>query len=111
MLIQVMAIREKKGNDDTFIRKNLEVDFVANKNGKKYYIQSALDITNEEKFKQETKSLLNINDAIRIVDKNQMTKDAIIINNMYLSDYTYKQGELVKSAKANQIIKFFSTTQ
>lgn len=59
-----VPIKEKKSNNEnTFIRKNLEVDFVANKNGKKFYIQSALDISNEEKLKQEEKSLLNVDDA------------------------------------------------
>lgn len=46
-------------------RKSLEVDFIANKGNKKYYIQSALEIPSIEKDKQEKKSLLNINDSFK----------------------------------------------
>lgn len=44
-------------------RKQLEVDFVANKGGKKYYIQSALTIEDEAKREQETNSLKRIGDS------------------------------------------------
>lgn len=35
----------------------LEIDFVANKESKKYYIQSTLTVDNEEKRRQEVRSL------------------------------------------------------
>ena len=44
-----------KDEDGKSKRKQLEVDFVANKVGKKYYIQSALTIADEEKRAQEIK--------------------------------------------------------
>ena len=34
-------------------RRQLEIDFVANQGSKRYYIQSAYDITNEDKMKQK----------------------------------------------------------
>jgi predicted AAA+ superfamily ATPase len=45
------------------IRSQLEVDFVVNKTDKRYYIQSALTVANEEKRKQETNSLNRIDDS------------------------------------------------
>ena len=53
----------------------LEVDFVANKNNKRYYIQSALIISDEEKRKQETHSLYRINDSFK---KIVIVRDNII---------------------------------
>lgn len=46
-------------------RRQLEIDFVANQGNKRYYIQSAYDIPNEDKMKQETKSLDKINDSFK----------------------------------------------
>ena len=42
-------------------RKQLEVDFVANKGDKRYYIQSAFALPDEEKREQELASLKRIN--------------------------------------------------
>lgn len=49
------------------IRKQFEVDFVVNDFDKKYYIQSAFAIPNEEKMRQETSSFRNINDSFKRV--------------------------------------------
>ena len=46
-------------------KKQLEIDFVANKGNNKIYIQSALEMKTEEKVKQEQKSLLNVNDFLK----------------------------------------------
>lgn len=46
-------------------RKQYEVDFVANKGSQRYYIQSAFMIPDQAKEKQESSSLLNINDAFK----------------------------------------------
>ncbi|MBR5215025.1 MAG: ATP-binding protein [Bacteroidales bacterium] len=45
------------------IRTQLEVDFVVNKTDKRYYIQSALTVADEEKRKQEINSLNRIDDS------------------------------------------------
>ena len=45
------------------IRSQLEVDFVVNKTDRRYYIQSALTVADEEKRKQEIKSLNRIDDS------------------------------------------------
>ena len=46
-------------------KKQLEIDFVANKGNNKIYIQSALEMKTEDKVKQEQKSLLNVNDFFK----------------------------------------------
>lgn len=46
-------------------RKNYEVDFVAERHGKRYYIQSVLYIPDEEKRKQEIRPLLLIRDSFK----------------------------------------------
>ena len=58
---------ETRVSDKTgkLIRKQLEVDFVVNQGSKRYYIQSALQIPNPEKEKQESASLLKIEDYFK----------------------------------------------
>jgi len=45
------------------VRKQLEIDFVVNRGSKKYYIQSALSISDQSKRAQETASLIKIPDS------------------------------------------------
>ena len=47
------------------IRKQYEVDFVANQGNKRYYIQSAFAIPDEAKVRQETASLTRIDDSFK----------------------------------------------
>jgi uncharacterized protein len=59
------------------LRKQLEVDFVANSGNQRYYIQSAYDIADEAKLQQETKSLDYINDSFKkivVVNKSIVSK-------------------------------------
>ncbi len=46
-------------------KKQLEVDFVATKGSRKYYIQSAFAMSNPEKIAQEQRSLLSIPDSFK----------------------------------------------
>ncbi len=46
-------------------RTQLEVDFIANKGSKRYYIQSAFAIPTEDKRKQETKVFTRIDDSFK----------------------------------------------
>ena len=46
-------------------RNQLEVDFIANKGNKRFYIQSVLSVSEEEKRKKETNSLYRIDDSFR----------------------------------------------
>ena len=54
-----------RGEKNVIERTRLEVDFVANLSSKRYYIQSALSIPDADKMRQETRSLLSINDSFR----------------------------------------------
>lgn len=47
------------------LAKQLEVDFVANLGSKRYYIQSAYDLPDEEKRQQEKASLLALDDSFK----------------------------------------------
>ena len=55
------------GQDGKNVRKQLEVDFVANRGDERCYIQSALSIDDPEKKKQEIESLIRIPDSFRKV--------------------------------------------
>lgn len=64
--------RDKGGKK---IRTQLEIDFVANKGSKRYYIQSALTVADEEKREQETNSLNRVEDSFK---KIVVVKDDIM---------------------------------
>lgn len=64
-----------KDKDRKSKRAQLEIDFVANKGSKKYYIQSALSISDDEKRKQEINSLIRVGDSFK---KIVVVKDNII---------------------------------
>lgn len=51
--------------DGKRLRKQHEVDFVANQGSLRYYIQSAFAMPTDEKERQESASLLNINDSFK----------------------------------------------
>jgi len=71
------------------IRKQLEVDFVCNRGSKRYYIQSAYAIPDEEKRKQEEASLTRIGDSFKkiIIVKdgisNWYTEEGIFVINIF----------------------------
>lgn len=65
--VGVVEIYDRNASDNC-VRRQLEVDFVANKGYDRYYIQSAYAFYGEEKKEQELRSLVNIPDAFeRIV--------------------------------------------
>ena len=59
--VDVGSVEIREGNT----KKQLEIDFVANKGNNKIYIQSALEMKTAEKVRQEQKSLLNVNDFFK----------------------------------------------
>ena len=79
-------------------KKQLEIDFVANKGNNKIYIQSALEMKTKDKVEQEQKSLLNVNDFFKkiiIVGDNIMKsryENGIIIMSIY--DFLLDQNSL-----------------
>lgn len=62
--VSVVEVNKKSG-DGKNIRKQLEVDFVANLGSQRYYIQVAHDISSEEKQDQEYNSLRKIPDSFK----------------------------------------------
>lgn len=56
-----------KNNKPIYMEKDTEVDFVATKGSKTYYIQVALEISDEEKKEQEYRPLRKINDSFKKV--------------------------------------------
>ncbi|HCC04506.1 MAG TPA: AAA family ATPase [Clostridiales bacterium] len=83
--VDVGSVEIREGNK----KKQLEVDFIANKGNNKIYIQSALEMKTKEKVEQEQKSLLNINDFFKkiiIVGENinkSRFENGIIIMSIY----------------------------
>ena len=80
------------------VRKQLEVDFVANKGSQRYYIQSAFEISSKEKMQQETHSFLNISDSFK---KIIIQRQAVIpwhneqgILNIGLFDFLLNPGSI-----------------
>lgn len=57
-----VQLRKEDGSRE---RKQFEVDFVCNMGSKRYYIQSAYRMPDEEKMKQEEASLRNIDDSFK----------------------------------------------
>lgn len=70
-------------------RSQLEVDFVCNKGFERYYIQSALEMSTDEKIRQEMASLRNIDDSFKkiiVVGTHQpfyKNQDGFIIMSVY----------------------------
>lgn len=61
--VGVVETREMRNSELKYSQR--EIDFIANKGGQKYYIQSAYSITSEEKKEQELASLLRVADSFK----------------------------------------------
>lgn len=79
----------QKNDEGKIVHKQLEVDFVCNKGSKRYYVQSAFSIPDNEKMKQESNSLLRIDDSFKkvIVVKDTpapwYTEEGILVIGIY----------------------------
>ncbi len=65
--VNVGLVEVWQANADKWQRKQLEIDFVAERSDKRYYIQSVLYMDNTEKKEQEKASLRNVNDNFKRV--------------------------------------------
>lgn len=89
--VDVGVIETVDRQENDFVYKQLEIDFVANKGNNRIYIQSAFAMPNEEKKKQEERSLLKINDSFKKViivkDYIKRTRDENGIITMSIFDF------------------------
>ncbi|MDY0338687.1 MAG: DUF4143 domain-containing protein, partial [Acholeplasmataceae bacterium] len=81
--VGIVETRKKVNGKEN--RKQLEVDFIINKSDKRYYIQSAYRVENEEKLNQELASFRNINDTF---------KKILVWRDPYLNRYYDEEGIL-----------------
>lgn len=65
--VDVGVVEKRVREEGRDVRKQLEVDFVANRGSDRVYIQSALEMRTPEKAAQEKASLLGINDSFKKV--------------------------------------------
>ena len=95
-----VGVVEKRTTDETgkSVRKQLEIDFVANLGSKRYYIQSAFSMPTEEKRIQEKASLVNVNDSFKkiivVKDVVNVTRDEDGITTMSIYDFLLKENSL-----------------
>nr|WP_303935590.1 ATP-binding protein [Treponema denticola] len=73
--VDVGVVEHEVNKDGVRKKIQLEVDFVVNRGHRRYYIQSALSVTDNEKREQETASLKKINDSFK---KIVVVKDKIV---------------------------------
>ena len=92
--VDVGSVSKRQVVDGRSLSYQLEVDFVANLGSRRYYVQSALSLPDQQKRDQEKASLLAIKDAFRkiIIVKNGLEQgyddDGIFyINLNFVSDF------------------------
>ncbi len=79
-------------------RVRLEIDFVCNKGSQKYYIQSAYQMLDESKIKQEEASLRNVDDSFKkiivVADNIIVRRNEAGITTMGIYDFLLKANSL-----------------
>lgn len=95
--VGVVPVRERN-RDGSQNRKSLEIDFVANMGSKRYYVQSAFSISDEDKEKQEKSSLASVGDSFKkiviVKDVIKVAQDEKGITTMSLYDFLLKENSL-----------------
>lgn len=87
--------RNEEGKQE---KKQLEIDFIANLGSRRYYIQSAFSLPDEEKVKQEKASLINVNDSFKkiiiVKDVMNVQRDESGITTMSIYDFLLNENSL-----------------
>lgn len=95
--VGIVEARERN-REGSMLRKQYEVDFVANLGSNRYYIQSAFSIPDEEKRKQEKASLVRIDDSFKkivlVKDVVNVSRDNDGITTMNVYDFLLNQNSL-----------------
>lgn len=87
--------RDERGKE---IKKQLEIDFIANLGSNRYYIQSAFSMPTEQKRIQEKASLVNVKDSfkkiilVKDVMKVSLDEDGIVTMSVY--DFLLNENSL-----------------
>ena len=63
--VDVGVVEIRTSDNGKMLKKQLEVDFVVNQASKRFYIQSAFALPNQEKIEQEQASLIKIQDSFK----------------------------------------------
>ena len=95
--VGIVPVVEKDENNKQK-RRQYEVDFVANSGSKRYYIQSAFEVSSDTKRQQETQSFRRIGDSFkRVLIQNQPVvpwHDNNGILTIALTDFLLKEDAL-----------------
>ncbi len=95
--VGVVEVVETNGEGKR-VQKGLEIDFIATKGNNRYYIQSAFDMPNEAKEKQEKRSLLKIKDSFKkiivVKDDIKLKRDDSGITTMGIFEFLLHENSL-----------------
>ena len=87
--------RDERGKE---IKKQLEIDFIANLGSNRYYIQSAFSMPTEQKRIQEKASLVNVKDSFKkiilVKDVMKVSHDEDGIVTMSVYDFLLNENSL-----------------
>lgn len=96
--VDVGIVDKRELKDGRSLRKQLEIDFVANSGSRRYYIQSALNMDTAQKTAQEKASLKQVNDSFKkmiiVKDTVNTTRDESGITTMSIYDFLLKENAL-----------------
>ena len=79
-------------------KKQLEIDFIANKGNKRYYIQSAYEMASQEKMEQEKRSLNKLSNSFKKIVivrddiKTWIDEDGLVVMGIY--DFLLNENSL-----------------
>lgn len=95
--VGTVCINERQ-SDSRYVRKQLEIDFIANKGSRRYYIQSAFALPDEEKSMQEERPLVNVPDSFKkiivVKDNIMLRRDEAGITTMGLKQFLLNSDSL-----------------
>ena len=99
--VDVGVVETRKRNQEGKQEKRkLEIDFVANMGSRRYYIQSAFQIPDQEKERQEKESLNNVDDSFKkivlVKDVVKISRDEKGIVTMSIYDFLMDKDSLEK---------------
>lgn len=93
-----VVTKQKYDENGARFRQTYEVDFVCNQGSKRYYIQSAFNMVDENKIRQEENSLRNIDDSFKKIiilgEPTPVIRNEMGITMMSIYDFLLKDNSL-----------------